>query len=131
MAWSGFKLLVRFVSDHRLHRLPPPSARAKRGVQSMNRRLSRFLAAALVAVCGAAMLAATFDAEARRMGGGGSFGRQSANVATKRQATPPAAAPTAGATQRPGATAAAAGTGAAAGATAGRSAASRWFGPIA
>lgn len=59
----------------------------------MNRRLSRFLAAALVAVCGAAMLAATFDAEARRMGGGGSFGRQSANVATKRQATPPAAAP--------------------------------------
>lgn len=97
----------------------------------MNRRLSRFLAAALVAVCGAAMLAATFDAEARRMGGGGSFGRQSANVATKRQATPPAAAPTAGATQRPGATAAAAGTGAAAGATAGRSAASRWFGPIA
>jgi predicted lipid-binding transport protein (Tim44 family) len=34
----------------------------------------------------------TFDADARRMGGGGSFGRQSGNV-TQRQATPPPAAP--------------------------------------
>ena len=32
------------------------------------------------------------EAEARRMGGGKSFGRQSSNV-TQRQATPPAAAP--------------------------------------
>ena len=32
----------------------------------------------------------TFDAEARRMGGGKSMGRQSSNV-TQRQATPPAA----------------------------------------
>jgi len=97
----------------------------------MTRRLSRYLAAALVAVSGVAMLTATFDADARRMGGGGSFGRQSSNVATQRQATPPAAAPTAGATQRSAAPAAAAGTGAAAGAAAQRSTASRWFGPIA
>ena len=34
----------------------------------------------------------TFDAEARRLGGGKSMGRQSSNV-TQRQATPPAAAP--------------------------------------
>ena len=32
----------------------------------------------------------TFDAEARRMGGGKSMGRQSSNV-TQREATPPAA----------------------------------------
>jgi len=55
----------------------------------------------------------TFDAEARRMGGGKSFGRQSANV-TQRQATPPAApanpgqsATTAGAAGATGAAAAA------------------------
>jgi len=93
----------------------------------MPRRYSRLLAAALIAVSGTAMLAATFDADARRMGGGGSFGRQSANVATQRQAvTPPAAS---SATPRAAAPAA----GAAAGATAGaaRSGASRWFGPIA
>ena len=56
----------------------------------------------------------TFDAEARRMGGGKSMGRQSSNV-TQRQATPPAApanpqqgAAAAGATGAAGATAAAA-----------------------
>ena len=49
----------------------------------------------------------TFDAEARRLGGGKSMGRQSSNV-TQRQATPPAAAP-----GQSGQTAAAAGTGAA------------------
>ena len=55
----------------------------------------------------------TFDAEARRMGGGKSMGRQSSNV-TQRQATPPAApanpqqgAAAAGATGAAGATAAA------------------------
>jgi len=94
----------------------------------MNRRFSRYIAAALLAVTGAAMLAVSYDAEARRMGGGGSFGRQSSNVTTQRQATPPAASPTAPTAQRPA-------TGTAAGATAGaaaqRSAASRWFGPIA
>lgn len=56
----------------------------------------------------------TFDAEARRMGGGKSMGRQSSNV-TQRQATPPAApanpqqgTAAAGATGAAGATAAAA-----------------------
>ncbi|MGB3072227.1 MAG: hypothetical protein WBC18_27030, partial [Ottowia sp.] len=52
----------------------------------------------------------TFDAEARRLGGGKSMGRQSSNV-TQRQATPPAAAPA-----QPGQGAAAAGATGAAGA---------------
>ena len=52
----------------------------------------------------------TFDAEARRMGGGKSMGRQSSNV-TQRQATPPAAP---GNTTQSAATAGAAGAGTAA-----------------
>ncbi|MDF3939137.1 Tim44 domain-containing protein, partial [Achromobacter denitrificans] len=62
--------------------------------------LSRFVAAALIAVSGAALVTASFDAEARRAGGGSSVGRQSSNVTQQRQATtPPAAANnTAGAT---------------------------------
>src|SRR5690606_23402732 len=73
-----------------------------------------------------ALLTASFDAEARRMGGGKSFGRQSTNVTQQRQAvTPPTAA---GSTaQRAAAPAAAAG---AAGAAA-KSGMSRWLGPIA
>jgi predicted lipid-binding transport protein (Tim44 family) len=54
---------------------------------------------------------ASFDSEARRMGGGGSIGRQSGNV-TQRQATPPPAAPAqnqqASPAAQPGANAAAA-----------------------
>lgn len=50
----------------------------------------------------------TFDAEARRLGGGKSMGRQSSNV-TQRQATPPAAAP--GNPSQSAATAGAAGAG--------------------
>ncbi|SAI49038.1 membrane protein [Bordetella ansorpii] len=92
--------------------------------------LSRFIAAALIAVSGVAMLATTFDAEARRAGGGGSVGRQSSNVTQQRQATtPPSAAnntTAAGSTAAAGS--AAAGSAAAAGA---RSGASRWLGPIA
>lgn len=54
-------------------------------------RFSRFCAMALVAVAGTAMVGASFDAEARRMGGGSSFGRQSTNITQQRQAvTPPA-----------------------------------------
>lgn len=53
----------------------------------------------------------TFDAEARRLGGGKSMGRQSSNV-TQRQATPPAAAP--GNPSQSAATAGAAGAGTAA-----------------
>ncbi len=92
--------------------------------------LSRFVAAALIAVSGAALVTASFDAEARRAGGGASLGRQSSNVTQQRQATtPPAAANnTAGATAAPAAAGAA--TAGAAGAAA-KSGASRWLGPIA
>lgn len=91
------------------------------------RSFSRAIAAALIAVSSTALLAVSFDAEARRMGGGSSMGRQSPNVMHNRAATtPPAAAPNAAAARAPAA-GAAAGT-AAAGA---RSGASRWFGPIA
>jgi predicted lipid-binding transport protein (Tim44 family) len=48
-----------------------------------------------VLLAGVLALGATMDADAaRRLGGGGSVGRQSSNV-TQRQSTPPAAAPTA------------------------------------
>ncbi len=92
--------------------------------------LSRFVAAALIAVSGAALVTASFDAEARRAGGGSSVGRQSSNVTTQRQATTPPAATnnTAGATAAPAAAGAA--TAGAAGAAA-KSGASRWLGPIA
>ena len=58
--------------------------------------------AILAAVLTAGMLLAGSPAEAKRMGGGGSVGRQSSNV-TQRQAAPPAnqAAPAAGAAQTP------------------------------
>lgn len=91
---------------------------------------SRFVAAALIAISGAALVTASFDAEARRAGGGSSVGRQSSKVTQQRQATtPPAAANnTAGATAAPAAAGAA--TAGAAGAAA-KSGASRWLGPIA
>ena len=59
----------------------------------------------------------TFDAEARRLGGGKSMGRQSSNV-TQRQATPPAAAP--GNPSQSAATAGAVGAGTAAAGAAAR-----------
>ena len=59
----------------------------------------------------------TFDAEARRLGGGKSMGRQASNV-TQRQATPPAAAP--GNPSQSAATAGAAGAGTAAAGAAAR-----------
>jgi len=91
---------------------------------------SRFVAAALIAVSGVAMFTASMDADARRMGGGGSFGRQSPHVTQQRQAITPSAP--AGSTAVPGRSSAtgASAAGAAAGAPA-RSAASRWLGPIA
>ena len=52
-----------------------------------NRILSRLMTVLLAVFLVGAF---TFEAEAKRMGGGGSFGRQSGNV-TQRQATPPAA----------------------------------------
>jgi|TARA_B110000503_G_scaffold141365_1_gene234668 predicted lipid-binding transport protein (Tim44 family) len=78
--------------------------------------LSRLLAVTVLAGSGLAMTAVTFDAEAKRFGGGFSSGRQSTNVMKQKQAVQaPAAAATAGA--------AATGAKAAGG--------SRWLGPIA
>lgn len=83
--------------------------------------LHRLLGIALVLV---ASMAWVVDAEARRMGGGRTFGRQS-NITQQRQATPPAAAPTQGqsaqsaAAARSGAAQAPARTG------------SRWMAPLA
>ncbi len=96
----------------------------------MSRRFfSRILPALVVVISTAAMLGASFDAEARRVGGGSSMGRQSGNL--QRQATPPARTPQQSQQAAPNAAPAAAG--AAAGATAGaaRSGMSRWLGPIA
>lgn len=91
----------------------------------ISQRFSRVLATMLIAVSAAGMLAVSFDAEARRMGGGKSFGRQSSNVTQQRQAvTPPAAANTAQRSAAPAAGAAAAGTAA-------KSGMSRFLGPLA
>jgi len=89
-------------------------------------RISRWFAVLALVLSTGAMLTASFDAEAqRRFGGGGSFGRQSGNVAKPRQAVTPPAANTAQRAAAPGATSAAAGGAAA------RSGASRWLGPLA
>ncbi|WP_132979101.1 Tim44 domain-containing protein [Pigmentiphaga sp. D-2] len=95
----------------------------------MSRRFfSRFISALVIAVSTVAMLGVSHDALAKRLGGGGSMGRQSSNV-TQRQATPPARTPQQNQQAAPSAAPAAAG--AAAGATAARSGMSRWLGPIA
>lgn len=94
----------------------------------MSSRLSRFLAAVTLAVTAGAMLTISFDAEARRAGGGSSIGRQSTNVTQQRQATTPPS--TAGATTT-ASTAATAGAAGAASTAAARSGMSRWLGPIA
>ncbi|MGB6104562.1 MAG: Tim44 domain-containing protein, partial [Pusillimonas sp.] len=61
----------------------------------MSQRFSRLFAVAMLVVSAGAMLTVSFDAEARRMGGGKSFGRQSSNITQQRQAvTPPAASAT-------------------------------------
>jgi len=88
-------------------------------------RMSRWFAALALVVSTAALLTASFDAEAqRRFGGGGSFGRQSSNVLKQRQAVTPPAANTAQRAAVPAAAAGAAGTAA-------KSGASRWLGPLA
>lgn len=74
----------------------------------------RWFALAMVLASGFALLAVSFDAEARRFGGGFSSGRQSTNVTQQQQAVTP-----------PAATARAASSGAAA------SGGARWLGPIA
>ncbi len=92
----------------------------------MSQRFSRLFVMAMLVVSAGAMLTASFDAEARRMGGGKSFGRQSSNITQQRQAVTPPAATT---TQRSAAPAAAAGAAGAAGAA--KSGMSRFLGPIA
>ncbi|HUH58475.1 MAG TPA: TIM44-like domain-containing protein [Candidimonas sp.] len=91
----------------------------------MSQGFSRLIAVAMLVVSAGAMLSVSFDAEARRMGGGKSFGRQSSNVTQQRQAvTPPAAPSTMSRAAAPAAGAAAAGTAA-------KSGMSRFLGPIA
>lgn len=94
----------------------------------MSRTFMRFFAAAIVAVSGLSLVAVTFDAEAARVGKGGSAGRQSSNVTTQKSATPAAA--TSNTTQRTAAPAAATAGTAAAGAAA-KTGASRFLGPLA
>ncbi len=94
----------------------------------MNLRLSRWMAGAMLMFSAVAMFAVSSDAEARRMGMGRSFGKQSTNVTQQRQAVTPPAAQT---TQRSAATGPTAAAGTAAAGTAARSGMSRWLGPIA
>ena len=94
----------------------------------MSSRVSRFLMAAVLAISTSAMLTVSYDAEARRMGGGSSMGRQSSNITQNRSAvTPPAAANNTARSAAPAAGAA----GAAAAGTAAKSGMSRFLGPIA
>ncbi|MBX6318750.1 TIM44-like domain-containing protein [Pigmentiphaga sp.] len=96
----------------------------------MSRRFfSRILPALVIAISTVAMLGVSHDALAKRLGGGGSIGRQSSNV-TQRQAVPPARNPQQQGQQAAPSQAAPAAAGAA-GATAARSGMSRWLGPIA
>ncbi|MFT0532680.1 Tim44 domain-containing protein [Castellaniella hirudinis] len=90
-------------------------------------QMPRWIVATLLLMAALVMLTVTSTAEARRMGGGLSFGRQSTNITKQRSAVTPPAANTA---QRAAAPAAgAAGTAAAAGAA--KSGMSRWLGPLA
>ena len=95
----------------------------------MSQRFTRIFTILLLVISTVVLVSLSFDAEARRMGGGRSFGRQSSNITQQRQAvTPPAAttAPRAGsATPTAGARSGAAATNTA------RSGMSRFLGPIA
>lgn len=90
-------------------------------------RLSRFMAVLVITVSTLSMLGVSFDAEARRFGGGKSFGRQSSNITQQRQAVKP---PTANANRN---AATPANANAARGSTAAqpRTGMSRFLGPIA
>ncbi len=90
----------------------------------MSQRFSRFLAMAVLVLSAGGLLALPLDAEARRAGGGKSFGMQSSNINKRPAATPPSANTTRNATAP--AAGAAAGT-----AAASRSGMSRFLGPIA
>ncbi|MAL01340.1 MAG: hypothetical protein CL536_04230 [Alcaligenaceae bacterium] len=92
----------------------------------MSSRLSRYFAGVLLAFSTFAMVSISFDAEARRFGGGASFGRQSTNVTQQRQAATPSTT-----TQRSASQNTASASTAAAGGAAARSGMSRFLGPIA
>ncbi len=94
---------------------------------SRSSMFSRVLSALILVGATVAMTTVSYDAYAKRLGGGGSSGRQSSNV-MQRQATPPAGSP-----NQASNAAAPAAAGATAGAAAGaaRSGASRWLGPVA
>lgn len=91
----------------------------------MSRSLSRFVAAAVLAVSGLALTSMAFDADAARVGKGNNAGRQSSNVTNQ--------APAASTTTQKSATAPAAAASSTAGAAAAAkpSGASRWLGPLA
>jgi hypothetical protein len=92
----------------------------------MSSRLSRYFAGVLLAFSTFAMVSISFDAEARRFGGGASFGRQSTNVTQQRQAAIPSTT-----SQRSASQNTAAASTAVAGGAATRSGMSRFLGPIA
>jgi predicted lipid-binding transport protein (Tim44 family) len=92
---------------------------------------TRLIAAALIAVAGAALAGAPLDADAARIGGGGSIGRQSPNVMHQRPAATPPAATSVPRTAAPAATAPSAASGTAAAGAAARTGGSRWLGPLA
>ena len=79
--------------------------------------MKRLLIAAFAAVVGLGMMTVTTDAEAKRLGGGGSVG-MSRNTTPRKQATPPAKQATPAPAATPGAAAPASGM-------------SRWMGPLA
>ena len=91
----------------------------------MSKKWSKFISAAVIVMSSAVMFTVTADAEARRMGGGGSFGRQSTQI----NRAPAAKAPTAPTARSSAAPAAGAAAGTAAAAQ--RSGMSRFLGPIA
>jgi predicted lipid-binding transport protein (Tim44 family) len=98
----------------------------------MRQRIDRVLVIAMLVVSAGAMMSASFDVQARRFGGGASFGRQSSNITKQRQAvTPPAASTTQRASTPPAASAAAPGAAAATTGAVARSGLSRFIGPIA
>ena len=96
----------------------------------MRKHFSRLITALTIVISTFVTLGFTIDdAEARRMGGGSSFGRQSSNIMQKRA---PAQQPRANQQNAaPNANQATANRGAAAGATAQRSGMSRFLGPLA
>lgn len=90
----------------------------------MFRPLSRFLVAALLAVGSLALTALPFDADAARLGGGSSAGRQSSNVTSQKAPTTTAPSTMQKSAAAPAAAAATAGAAA-------KTGASRWLGPLA